>query len=98
MSINGSPAKIVKQRRFLNQQFKNGSSSSDYGVHASVVRKPEIIAEHPPAWSRFNNPAERRCGGALSCPPNAIYFNAENAKNAEKGIIIYLLRSQRSPR
>jgi len=66
MSNIGSPAKIVTVRRFLNQQFKKGSFSSDYGVHASVLRKPEIIAKHPPAWSRFNNPAERRCGGAFT--------------------------------
>jgi hypothetical protein len=65
MSTTGSPAKIVWQWRFLNQQIKNGSFSSDYGVHASVLRKPEIIAKHPPAWSRFNNPVTRWCGGAL---------------------------------
>jgi len=68
MSISCSPAKIVKHWRFLNQHIKNGSFSSDYGVHASVLRKPEIIAKHPPAWSRFNNPAERRCGGAYLEP------------------------------
>jgi hypothetical protein len=65
MSNSGSPAKRVTVRRFLNQQFKKGSFSSDYGVHASVLRKPEVIAKHPPAWSRFNNPAVRRCGGAF---------------------------------
>lgn len=65
MSTTGSPAKIVRQWRFLNQQIKNGSFSSDYGVHASVLRKPEVIAKHPPAWSRFNNPVSRWCGGAL---------------------------------
>jgi hypothetical protein len=65
MSTTGSSAKIVWQWRFLNQQIKNGSFSSDYGVHASVLRKPEIIAKHPPAWSRFNNPVTRWCGGAL---------------------------------
>jgi hypothetical protein len=47
MSTIGSSAKIVWQWRFLNQQIKNGSFSSDYGVHASVLRKPEIIAKHP---------------------------------------------------
>jgi hypothetical protein len=65
MSTTGSPAKIVWQWRFLNQQIKNGSFTSDYGVHASVLRKPEIIAKHPPAYGRFNNPVTRWCGGAL---------------------------------
>ena len=66
MSITSSPAKYVKHWRFLNQHIKNGSFTSDYGVHASDLRKPEVIAKHPPAWSRSKNPAERRRGGALS--------------------------------
>jgi hypothetical protein len=55
MTTEGSPAKLVMDEGFLNQQIKNWESWSHYGVHASDLRKPEVIAGHPPDLVRFNN-------------------------------------------
>jgi len=56
MSQKRSPAKHVTAGEFLNQQIKNRGFESVYGVHASVMRKPEVAVEFPPDLVRFNNP------------------------------------------
>lgn len=37
----------------LEPTIRNRESSSDYGVHASALRKPEVIAGRPPANGGF---------------------------------------------
>jgi hypothetical protein len=68
MFPKSSPAKLVLVREFLNQQIKNREPVSDYGEHASVLRKPEVIAGHPPDLFRFNNLPHGSAGELVFLP------------------------------
>lgn len=61
----GSPAKLVMVRVILNLHVTFWELMSYNGEHASVLRKPEVIAEHPPDSVRFNN-LPHGCAGELS--------------------------------